>query len=894
MQKVSRSIFTGLLVIAGLTACGDKVTVAPGGSSSAAAPAVHSVTVTPPSASVSVGQSVQLVASVNADATLARTVTWASTAASIATVSASGLVTAVGPGTVAITAASTADPTVVGAATIIVAPIQLATISIASIDQNGTPAPLTNPGVKGQLDVTLNVDQGTQTVTALNLIVHNNTTNTDTTVATYSFTSPQKVPAAGANASSAPITMSFNTAAFNATTGAVAFVNGSYGIRAQAVVAGTSQTPVTSTIAYAVANVDFLALTAKGDTTGNDINGLQWVAGHMNIGVIPVLYSGVALTSVTVSPPAPVIALPITLTTLPGTAAFAVGKDTITRNPYTATVTGVYANGQPFNGGVAVSAPTLRDDNQAPLAPTINQVKGGTSRWLPASYAFGAKASDYTAGADLGSPQSPGVGLGAPQFWVWPSGSFTALGGTKSGANCKTTGGQMVTSASALLQSLPADSTTYNMRALQFDKLGNVVCSDLTAAGNGTGAALTFGVDNTLPVNVKYSSAKAGTDTGSVNFMLLGTNKSYVSTAFQHFIPNGTDSISGFDATTSVIQTITVNDVTAPATTCAVGVSPSCTLASGINVAFPATGALADLGYYTVNSAVADRAGNSVALPTTILAVDNVPPAPSGGVAIPAALVGGTPVSFSGGLSDNMTLMTGGGSVTYGAPANITLNYDANATIAAAGTFGTLNKSATVTMNVPWLISDLQTDTVTANAGAVPGSFNIRGVDEVGLSGVSSVVPGPGIITTGPGTGGGTNGQWTQVNLTTFKDTATATTVNLSGTPTSTTLTATVTLPASVGLPFTQVCFFYQDQGAATTAPAPTFVTEYKLIGCVSTAATSDNTNWVYSFGAWTPPTAIAKYAAPILNTTNVVAIGYGANGHAFLTAPSATITVNP
>ena len=248
MQKVSRSIFTGLLVIAGLTACGDKVTVAPGGSSSAAAPAVHSVTVTPPSASVSVGQSVQLVASVNADATLARTVTWASTAASIATVSASGLVTAVGPGTVAITAASTADPTVVGAATIIVAPIQLATISISTINKGGLPANLN--GVTGQLDVTLNVDQGTQTVTALNLIVHNNTTNTDTTVATYSFTSPQKVPASGANATSAPITMSFNTAAFNATTGAVAFVNGSYTIRAQAVVAGTSQTPVTSTINY--------------------------------------------------------------------------------------------------------------------------------------------------------------------------------------------------------------------------------------------------------------------------------------------------------------------------------------------------------------------------------------------------------------------------------------------------------------------------------------------------------------------------------------------------------------------------------------------------------------------------------------------------------------------
>ncbi|MGA9838423.1 MAG: Ig-like domain-containing protein, partial [Gemmatimonadaceae bacterium] len=482
MQKVSRSIFTGLLVIAGLTACGDKVTVAPGNSSSAAAPAVHSVTVTPPSASVSVGQSVQLVASVNADATLARTVTWATTAASIATVSASGLVTAVGPGTVAITAASTADPTVVGAATIIVAPIQLATISISTINKGGLPANLN--GVTGQLDVTLNVDQGTQTVTALNLIVHNNTTNTDTTVATYSFTSPQKVPASGANATSAPITMSFNTAAFNATTGAVSFVNGSYTIRAQAVVAGTSQTPVTSTINYTVANADFINVAAKGDTsaTGPVFNGsTTWQGGKVNVTVVPVLYSGVTLKSVTVSPdPAFTNTLAQTVTTYPTTVSFAVGKDTLTKGAYQATVTSTYSTGAT---GPGVLPNAMNVDNQAPAPPTLNQLKGGLSRWLPASYAFGANAADYTAGADAGFPTNPGVGVGAVQFWVWPKAAFTALGGTKSGANCKTTGGQMVTSASALAQSAPADSTTYDMRALQFDKLGNVVCSDLTATG---------------------------------------------------------------------------------------------------------------------------------------------------------------------------------------------------------------------------------------------------------------------------------------------------------------------------------------------------------------------------------------------------------------------------
>ncbi len=563
MQKVSRSIFTGLLVIAGLTACGDKVTVAPNPTSTTtpAPGVVHSVTVAPASVSISIGNTVQLVATVDADAGLARTVTWASTAASKATVSSSGLVTAVASGTVVITATSTADATVSGAATIIVGTVTNASISIASINQGGLPANLNN--VAGQVDVTLNVDQGSQSITRLDLIAHNVGTNTDTTVATYSFTSPNKVPASGASASSAPITMSFNTAAFTATTGQVAFINGAYTIRAQATVAGSSnQAPVSSTINYTVNNPDKLVLTAKGDTAANDVNGLQWVGGKISIGVLPVLYSNVALTSVTVTPDAAAAnTAPITLTTYPGTAAFAVGKDTITKSPFQATVTAVYSNGQPFSA-TPINAPTVREDNQAPAPPTVNKVKAGLSRWLAANYAFGAKAADYAAAnGDPGAPTTPGVGLGSVHFWAFPNASFTPLGTlgadlTKSGANCKTTGGTLVTTASQLAQSLPADSTTYYMRALQYDKLGNVVCSDLTVAGNGTGAALTFGVDNTLPVNVKYTAATNGTNQTPTNFMLKGTNKAYNIGEFQNITPAATDSISGFDGTTAVTQTI--------------------------------------------------------------------------------------------------------------------------------------------------------------------------------------------------------------------------------------------------------------------------------------------------------------------------------------------------
>ena len=129
---------------------------------------------------------------------------------------------------------------------------------------------------------------------------------------------------------------------------------------------------------------------------------------------------------------------------------------------------------------------------------------------------------------------------------------------------------------------------------------------------------------------------------------------------FIGFQPTAVDSISGFSLVNDVTQTVTVNDVTAPATTCSVGTPANgCTTTSGAGVLFPVTGTggLNDEGYYTIGASIADRAGNSVALPGTMIAIDRSVPVVSGGVAIPAALVGGTPISLTEAVTDNMTLM---------------------------------------------------------------------------------------------------------------------------------------------------------------------------------------------------------------------------------------------
>ena len=83
-------------------------------------PGIGTITVTPSSSTRTVGTTVQLSAAVQASPGLATTVTWYSNDPRIATVSATGLVTAVAQGTVAIIAQSTVDNTRYGSATITV------------------------------------------------------------------------------------------------------------------------------------------------------------------------------------------------------------------------------------------------------------------------------------------------------------------------------------------------------------------------------------------------------------------------------------------------------------------------------------------------------------------------------------------------------------------------------------------------------------------------------------------------------------------------------------------------------------------------------------------------------------------------------------------------------
>lgn len=120
MQKFSRSLLA-LGMLAGLAACGDDVSVT---EPPKPTPAVTGISVSPPSATLGIGSTAQLSAVVTTnDASVATTVTWASSAPAVASVSATGLVTALAIGSATITATSTANASFRAGAQITVTPL---------------------------------------------------------------------------------------------------------------------------------------------------------------------------------------------------------------------------------------------------------------------------------------------------------------------------------------------------------------------------------------------------------------------------------------------------------------------------------------------------------------------------------------------------------------------------------------------------------------------------------------------------------------------------------------------------------------------------------------------------------------------------------------------------
>jgi hypothetical protein len=399
MQSVVRSSLIGLLAIAGLTACGDKVTNVQEGNN-----VVHSVTVTPAViTNLQVGGSFTLAASVDAGSGVTnRTVTWTSSDPSIASVDpATGKVTGVKVGgPVTITAASAADATVKGAALVTVianggSAVPLVTIS--TINQtvcgiggcNSVPANLLN--VAGQVDVTLNVEANGASLSKITGVLK---------CGNDSIVVVQNVAAASiisADEAAAPVTMSFNTAAFNSTTGAPALKNGQCTVSGFATTTSGTQSAINTT-SFTLNNIDMAVVTVTSTNSATDPLNKPWIGGGpLTITALPVMYSGRTPVAATVgfnwlvANQTTNATQPSGTTVVGGVGATSQTLTALTAGAFSATWTnGPTAPSVQGFGATAITPTVTISDNSGATTNAVGSVtvKGGATTNTPANFQF--------------------------------------------------------------------------------------------------------------------------------------------------------------------------------------------------------------------------------------------------------------------------------------------------------------------------------------------------------------------------------------------------------------------------------------------------------------------------------------------------------------------------
>lgn len=935
MQRVVRSTLVGLLTLAGLTACGDKVTVPPP-TSNAPGTVVHSVTVSPNSLNLKVGDKVTLAASVDADAGVTdRTVTWSSSNTAIATVDATGLVTAVSGGNATIIAKSKADPNVSGAAAVSVAANVPASVTLGQINQTVcdvfggcTSVPATLNNVANQLDVTLNVDPGTQTLAGVDLIM--NCGGADTVVASQNLASAATAPIAAEDAN-APVTLSFNTAAFTASNGSVAFKNGNCTLKAKARLVGGTSTNSANTVALTLNNIDFVATSfTTAPSTGQnasatDATGLLWKAGSVTVTAIPVVYTaGRSVVSGSISlvnvsgqnaqgPGTAISAVGNggTLTTLTGlTPSSGVISATFpnTTNLATAGAVGGVTDGSAVGGvgflvttvdnsgnvGPAANptaANSVRLDNRAPdvttIPPTfVPNTQNTTGGWVGTNFVFSTAAGSLTIDPLTATDAVFGIGVvGVDKNTVntqWrPNGAGSSSFAT-------------FTNVSSLAEtSNTTGSGSYDLRLQVCDALGN--CST-------TGTLTAFGVDLTPPFvqqvsgpsNLQVYNIGTGGPPAAV-FNVADTSKTAGITA------SGPQTVGGIPQVLETLQSLKPSGASSSQTVCDVGVAtgsaPSITCKSASLVselAVPTTSGAGGTtsGEYTMTVTAVDQAGNTAAPISIKLYNDQVAPAVSGGVAIPQSITSGS--SFTSGASDNMDVAAGNGYLNY--PGVAVRIFEGGSSSPAGVTFDNVltRTSTSSTIMTPFYRS-------LGNAlnaiGGKPDIAGIRAIDAAGNLSVAQQVSLPPTNITAPSSAPFTNTS-TVNGITSWGITAmTPNPVDslANGNPKPVTLTATAqALNLTTASPFTSVCFYIAsptgtEGGVAGTngSAAGELIQVGSCIGQEVTTIDGGGNRFLSYTTTWNPPKAFKG-----LNIT-VYAIGGNATADGLISAP-AVLTINP
>lgn len=665
------------------------------------------LSVAPTSANLGVGGSVQLVPSATTVGTPTVTYTYQSSNTSVATVSASGLVTAVGNGTAVVTTTATTSTNSLSVATTI--NVASASVSISAITAGGLGTPVNIANVAGQIEVTMNISAGNQTLDSVRVRLGAKS------AASQGFTVN--------GAPNAPVTLSINTADYtlNAdSTSTVSFPNGSTVVQAELFVKGVGGPTASNTITINLNNADtFHARWILPANQAVSTAGFLWYGGpntSTTINVVPVMYSGNVITSATihmddasVAGNASLCGAAVTDATAPFTANFTcAGITNSTVQPGVAASlradgnagpAGVDATGNSTirfaNGAVMVQASQVpvRIDVLGPATATYEFITASTNdHWANASFRHDTSRAGVFSrarGADAG------VGQAAASTDVYEYEDRAVSGTAWVGHTANTTN----------IPENPADFTVnaYNGRVTEKDLLGNVTTTYL---GNTTTSPGTenFGVDVTAPA-LEYLTAALDTAIVLPALDTLGntkilSNETGVANVFRadsaRFGVRYRDTRSGFGTAIGLEpQFIRITRLAPSGSSCVVGVivSSSCTYArrlgaidatdntyrrdtsqvygSGINLSGGLTGDLFtpaaasdSAGYYTYETYIVDRAGNTSSTLSKTVAVDVAQPLITG-IGFPATLTGGASVAFVPNATDELEVLDGALGLKY-------------------------------------------------------------------------------------------------------------------------------------------------------------------------------------------------------------------------------------
>ena len=662
MRVLRSSLFVAATAIIA-AACGDKINLPTGNNTTTTTTTtakINSVLVTPSTATITSGQAVAMTASVNADAGLTPTIAWTTSSAASASLSAtSGASVTVTGGTAspgvaicAIASGGTGVAQVTNCATVVVQPASTvvpAVLQIASVttQAGGLNFPVaTPPGVMaGQVNVSVNLNPGTEKMDSVVVLLNGKV------AATQLFSSAQAAALrSAANAATADqalqstLVFAVNTAAYNATTGAPTFLNGT----ANFVVVGygkqgsTAATNSVTSQAYLLGNLDawIVAQTLTGGKTANSATGFAWASGAVSVTAIPVLYSGLTIGTAsinygTAACDASTSGQRTAVATAPAAGSFAwtatfanasqAGPNSAGANPVAASKLGT-VNSYEFNPaacaaanaaggqGAAVGAaqysttnsapvgfalgstiPVARLDNRGPGTPTLVQnPRIRQNGWINGAVGVLAVNTGSSATANnliTAGTADAGSGGYVPQVRV----AASSLGATVDAALATTPLTVAAAAATgALSPSLTKDSYCGVWSAT--DILGNE--SNLPATGAGIVCTPTVVASNTATGPLTATNAQAsmqfGVDiapptitmgaasiaAGSAGTAVVGAT---VGTEFQVTVTDtGVVGNSGMQATAPVIGTVTIRAPASAGALTALQLCPVGTVASGV------------------------------------------------------------------------------------------------------------------------------------------------------------------------------------------------------------------------------------------------------------------------------------------------------------------------